>query len=301
MVSGIPRLLSVASGTSCVIGLTESGEIMGAGLNSSGTLGDNTSLNRSEFITAIGISDVVQIAVGDLSTLALRADGKVFGTGVGLNLGIGMPGAVSTFVSCIGISDAVAIAVGDKCSLVLRADGNVFAAGVNVAGCLGIGSSGLLTRTTFVSATGISLARAVANGGATMLALRADGAVYAVGSNIDGGLGNGTSLNHNTYVQSTGISNAIAIAASPYVNSVYALRSDGLVFACGYNWVGTLGDGTTINRSTYVQVPGLSSIVAISYGAALRSDGALFAVGSNSAGQLGNIPSVGRSSFVQVI
>ncbi len=35
-----------------------------------------------------------------------------------------------------------------------------------------------------------------------------------------------------------------------------ALRSDGLLFACGYNTTGQLGDNTTTNKSTFVQAIG---------------------------------------------
>jgi hypothetical protein len=45
-----------------------------------------------------------------------------------------------------------------------------------------------------------------------------------------------------------------------------ALKSDGTVWAWGYNGVGELGDGTTTNRTTPVQVSGLSGVRAIAAG-----------------------------------
>lgn len=45
-----------------------------------------------------------------------------------------------------------------------------------------------------------------------------------------------------------------------------ALRSDGAVFACGNNNYGQLGDGTTVNKSTFFQVPGLASVTALAAG-----------------------------------
>jgi len=42
-----------------------------------------------------------------------------------------------------------------------------------------------------------------------------------------------------------------------------ALRSDGLVFACGYNDSGQLGDDSVMNRSTFVQAIGISNAVAV--------------------------------------
>jgi alpha-tubulin suppressor-like RCC1 family protein len=46
-----------------------------------------------------------------------------------------------------------------------------------------------------------------------------------------------------------------AIAAGDYHTIV--LKSDGTVWAWGYNTSGQLGDGTTTNRTTPVQVSGL--------------------------------------------
>jgi len=71
-----------------------------------------------------------------------------------------------------------------------------------------------------------------------------------------------------------------------------ALKSDGTVWAWGYNGYGQLGDGTTDNRRTPVQVSNLTGVVAIaagcSYSLALKSDGTVRAWGRNDYGQLGD-------------
>jgi alpha-tubulin suppressor-like RCC1 family protein len=71
---------------------------------------------------------------------------------------------------------------------------------------------------------------------------------------------------------------------------VLARRSDGTVAAWGDNYYGELGDGTTLNRLTPVQVQGLTGITQIATGRAsyaVRSDGTLFSWGDNSNGLLG--------------
>jgi len=71
-----------------------------------------------------------------------------------------------------------------------------------------------------------------------------------------------------------------------------ALKSDGTVWAWGLNVWGQLGDGTTTNHRTPVQVSGLTRVTAIAAGmshtVALKSDGTVWAWGANSFGQLGN-------------
>ena len=100
----------------------------------------------------------------------------------------------------------------------------------------------------------------------------------------------GGSLTWNKVTFTQGTSPMIAsLGGGSYKGTV--IRSDGLVFACGYNKFGQLGDNSTVGRSTFIQVSGLSNIQVVAEGQdfsfALRSDGLVFASGSNSTGQQG--------------
>ena len=83
-----------------------------------------------------------------------------------------------------------------------------------------------------------------------------------------------------------------------------ALKEDGTVWAWGNNANGQLGDGTTTERHTPVQVSGLSNIIAIAAGSdhtiALKQDGTVWGWGSNSHGQLGDGTTTDRHTPVQV-
>jgi hypothetical protein len=82
------------------------------------------------------------------------------------------------------------------------------------------------------------------------------------------------------------------------------LRSDGTVWAWGYNGYGQLGNGTTTNTPVPAQVSGLSGVVAIAAGAnhslALRSDGTVWAWGNGAYGQLGDGATGNAATPVQV-
>ena len=84
-----------------------------------------------------------------------------------------------------------------------------------------------------------------------------------------------------------------------------ALASDGTVWAWGSNGSGHLGNGTTEDRPTPVQVMGLEDITAVAAGAshslALASDGTVWAWGRNSLGQLGDGTTENRLTPVQVV
>jgi len=70
------------------------------------------------------------------------------------------------------------------------------------------------------------------------------------------------------------------------------LQLGGSVWAWGENGYGQIGNGTTINQATPVQVGGIVGATAVSVGdvhtAVLRSDGTVFTWGHNDHGQIGN-------------
>ena len=140
-------------------------------------------------------------------------------------------------------------------------------------------------------------------GGRHTMALLANGSVWTWGSDVSGKLGDGNVspsynvTNNDSFLPlrvhgpgNAGYLNSI-IAISAGESHNMALRSDGTVWTWGWNALGQLGDGTTNDAHTPVQVVGLTNIVAISgrgyHCLALKSDGTVWAWGWNSWGQLG--------------
>ena len=69
------------------------------------------------------------------------------------------------------------------------------------------------------------------------------------------------------------------------------MKSDGTLWAWGSNWAGQLGDGTTTDKTTPVQIiSSLTDIVSIASGGehsiALKSDGTVWTWGRNWAGAI---------------
>ena len=133
-----------------------------------------------------------------------------------------------------------------------------------------------------------------------------DSTVMVCGLNSSGQLGDGTTSQRVTPVQLTTLSGIIAVSAGGNGNANHSLflKSDGTVWACGSNSSGQLGDGTTSQRNTPVQVSGLTGIKAISAGGVhslfLKSDGTVWACGFNLYGQLGNGTTVQKNTPVKI-
>ncbi len=156
------------------------------------------------------------------------------------------------------------------------------------------------------------------------LALKEDGTVWAWGRNNHGQLGDGTNENRGIPVQVKGSGGegflTDVVAVSTGRNHSIALKADGTVWAWGRNNVSQLGDRTTDNSNTPVQVqwrvylalPGSPGSYlyfpliaeAISAGSshnlALSANDTVWAWGYNAYGQLGDGTTDNRGFALQV-
>ncbi|MBI3500579.1 MAG: T9SS type A sorting domain-containing protein [Bacteroidetes bacterium] len=188
-------------------------------------------------------------------------------------------------------------------SLAVCKDGIVKICGWNLSGQLG--DSTLPDTAVPMQINSLSGIISVAAGGSFSFALKNDGTVWAWGRNYGGELGDGTTSTTGCKckppVQVIGLSGVIAIDASGHA---LALKNDGTVWAWGYNLFGELGDSTTVNKSSPVQVKVLTGIIAIEAGAshslALKNDGTVWAWGRNDNGQLGDGTTIDRWTPVKV-
>ncbi|HEY8601515.1 MAG TPA: S-layer homology domain-containing protein [Thermomicrobiales bacterium] len=205
------------------------------------------------------------------------------------------PGPVSAALN----SGITAIASGSNHSLALRQDGTVLTWGSNFpSGQTGQGSTA--DRLDPAPVQGVSGVTAIASGYLHSLAV-SGGNVYTWGDDNYGQLGNaaGDTCNsgacNRSAVQVGGLSDVKSVGAG--ARHSLAVKNDGSVYAWGINHSGALGDGSTTQRDTPVQVKGvggtgtLGGVVAVTGGEghslALKGDGTVWAWGQNSQGQLG--------------
>ena len=99
-----------------------------------------------------------------------------------------------------------------------------------------------------VQVSGLSGVVAVAAGGEYhSLAVKSDGTVWAWGDNYYGQLGDGTTTDRSMPRCRSRAFRAWWRWRAGYYHSL-AVKSDGTVWAWGYNYYGQLGDGTTTQR-----------------------------------------------------
>lgn len=135
-------------------------------------------------------------------------------------------------------------------------------------------------------------------------ALKSNGTVWCWGRNFHGQLGDETNEDKTIPVRVNGLADIAEIAVDGYRHTC-AAKNDGTAWCWGWNYYGQLGDGTTENRNTPVQVNGLADIARISAGGyrhscALKDDGTAWCWGGNQYGQLGDRTTIDRNTPVRV-
>ena len=274
------------------------------GRNTSGQLGDGTTIDRLTPVAVSGLANAIDITVGIAHACAVLADGTVrcWGNNSQGRLGDGTTIDRTTPVAVTGLSGVVGVSSSfHNCALLNN--GTVRCWGSNGIGQLGDGTS--TARPTPVQVVGLNDVVSVSTGNSHTCAVRADGTAWCWGRNDFGHLGNGTTSPFETTPQQVGgIINGVAITAGS--EHACALLANGSVQCWGVNNAGQLGDGTQTNRSLPVAVGDLgTNAVAVSTGnghsCALLADGSARCWGTNPQGQLGNGTTTVRTTPVQVV
>jgi alpha-tubulin suppressor-like RCC1 family protein len=210
-----------------------------------------------------------KVVAGGYHSLELDGDGTVWAWGENSEgqLGDGTDVSRSLPFQIPFLSNVMDIVGGPGHSVVVESDGSVWAWGANWYGQLGAGTIDQHFVPNRVPSFGGAIA--VGAGHSHTIVLRADGTVWAWGYNGEGELGNNStndSLVPVEVVTESGdpLTGVIAISAGKWHN--LAIKSDGTLWAWGWNWDGQLGDGTYTDRHFAVQVSALSNVVAAKAG-----------------------------------
>jgi alpha-tubulin suppressor-like RCC1 family protein len=295
-VTGLTSGVSAVNvGASHVCALTSAGGIKCWGGNSFGQLGNGTTTASSTPVDVTGLtSGVTAIALGDNHTCALTSSGgvKCWGYNLQGRLGNGTTTNSSTAVNVTGLTSGVTeISLGNEFSCALTSSGGAKCWGQNSSKQLGDNTSTI--RSTPVDVLGLSGVSAISAGGVHVCALTSAGGIKCWGGNSNGQLGNGATTTNGIPGDVTGLTSGVAAINAGSGRYTCALTSSGGVKCWGNNASGQLGNGSTTNSSTPVDVTGLTSGITLinagsSHTCAQISVGNLRCWGQNTQGQLGD-------------
>lgn len=305
-------IIDISGSAEHVLALTSDGRVFAWGSNSSGQLGNNSTIN-SLLPVAVDTSGVlsgqtvVAIAAGENHSFAITSDGRLFTWGkrrAGFGVTVNSLTPVELNSGGLAGKTVVAISPGGNVDLALTSEGEMYGWGNSSFGQLGTSNTYAVDPILVGSGEiGTIPVIAIAAGSSHSLALSLNGRVFSWGAAQDGALGIDNppifSVEHPVAVNTLGVlaGKTITAIASRNADNV-VVASDGSVYAWGYNLNGELGDGTSSKRSLPVAVVSSGALagqsvaetsIGDSHCLALTTDGKIFAWGDNGAGQLGSV------------
>jgi alpha-tubulin suppressor-like RCC1 family protein len=293
--TGGETMLAIAAGGLSTCVLTSQGGVKCWGDNGTGKLGDGTMEDSTLPVEVRGLSaEAKEISVGSSHTCALLSTGDIecWGRNVEGQLGNPATNFSSYPMKVEGLpGKATAVAAGNDHTCAILSSGDVVCWGENDFGELGDGTtknSGIP-----VDVKGLpEKATAIAAGGAHTCALLASGKVMCWGYDIEISQGDRSAMIGLVPEEVSGLSNGITAIALGGSHAC-AVSSSGGLQCWGRNGYGELGIGRKGDRSSPVDVKGLSqNAKSVTAGenstCAILSDGGVKCWGNNGDGQLGN-------------
>jgi len=221
-------------------------------------LGNSGSGTNRNTPTQLGIG-FKTVSVGLYNTVAISTNGTLWicGWNSSGELGQGDRTDRNSFVQVGSDNNWATVSMGNSYCLAIKTDGTLWAWGINGSGQLGLGNSGNVTNRNTPTQVGTDNDWVTVSAASShSLAIKADGTLWAWGSNNDGQLGIGsTSTSNRTSPIQVGTDNdwVTLVAASSSSHSL-AIKADGTLWAWGSNSRGQLGQGDTTNRTSPVRI-----------------------------------------------
>jgi alpha-tubulin suppressor-like RCC1 family protein len=310
--------ISVSNGATSVA-IDINGRLFTWGLGTSGQLGDGTTVSKSSPVL-IGSNSWTSVSAGAIHMTAIDTTGSLYAWGsnlygqLGGDLGLAPGVGYSTPTKIASIPGTstyswTKISVGQQYAAGITTTGALYAWGLGTSGQLGVDPINWNSVSTPTKVASLNSWIFVATGERTSAGIDTTGALYTWGSNRgalgDGMLGDGTTINKSGLVK-IGSSSWTKVFASTGINGTAFFGIDGVgrLFAWGLNYSGMLGDGTTINKSSPVQISVGTSWTTLSAGyyhtLAIDTLGRLYSWGYNGQGQLGDNSGVNSSRSTAV-
>jgi len=263
---GIFGVNSIACGEHHTVALLTDGSLCGWGLNTSGQLGINNTINRSTatIIPLPSGKSVKQFSCGGYHTVILMTDGTVYSCGLNSNgqLGNGTTNN-SLSLSIVNLpqgKNVKEVICGGYHTIVLMTDNTLYGCGLNSSGQLGINNTINQHNLIIIDSLPFgSSIKQVSCGGYHTLIIMNNNNIYCCGLNNDGQLGLNDNTNRLTFTQISSLYDKSPNIISACWTNSYVLMSDGTAYGCGSNTWGQLGSGDNIGSNSLISMKTLVS------------------------------------------
>jgi hypothetical protein len=246
---------------------------------------------------------VAQVSSSNSTEYALLTNGTVYAWGIGTNGELGNGGTGNSFETPVQVQFPAGVTIAFLPTDVMPYDtafavdttGRVWGWGQNMGGELCLGN-----RKQYDTPVRLPLPLAhvsTLGGGSNHATYDAGGTVYSCGANTDGELGDGGTQSSTTPVQVTGLGSGTVTSVVASWGDAGVLLSNGTYYDWGYNDAGQLGDGTTAQSDSPVQVTLPGQVAQVAQGGSeagngqtlvMLSNGSLYAWGNDASYQLGD-------------
>ncbi len=248
-------------GQAWFLAIKSDGTLWAWGRGNEGQLGDDSTISKSSPVQVGSLTNWASVNGGRMSSYGVTTSGTLFSWGDGASgvLGNGTATQISSPVQVGSLTNWASTSGGHYTCLALKTDGTIWGwgygpyymyggsayAGEIISSPVQIGSE-----TTWAS---LSMTYRSA------LAIRTDGTLWAWGYNTQGELGTGNTTQYwaDNIQQVGSLTNWSSVSAGKFYT--VALKTDGTIWAWGRNDEGQLGDGTTTDTSSPIQVGSLTS------------------------------------------
>lgn len=294
---------AVGAGAAHTCVVTQDRKLQCWGRNDQSQLGDGSQTDRSRPVeSSLGTARVVDLALGDEHSCALKTTGEVLCWGRGndgrLGTGTAARRSIPTLVTGLpGIASQVASGGAHSCALMQG--GGLQCWGKNNASQLGVSSPA--TRSTPAAVANIEgVIQQVALGSDFSCVMTVGNEVRCWGNGRDGRLGRGTGANIGTATAKRVISGlpSTVYRASASADFGCAATVSGAAYCWGVNGYGQLGDGMKFTNGTHIDSSGPRRVEVLGtrvaevgtgaeHACALLIDGSVWCWGRNNFGQIG--------------
>jgi alpha-tubulin suppressor-like RCC1 family protein len=294
---------SVKLGSATSFAIRTQGTLWAWGENSYGQLGLNDSTHRSSPVQVGVFVDWKSVSIGSEDSVAgIRNNNTLWTWGNDANGVLGqttnysnksVPTQVGTLANWASVS------VGRYHALATKTDGTLWSWGYNTFGQLGDATS--TDKSSPVQIGTDTNWSSISAGNDKSFASKTNGTIWAWGYAGDNLLG----LHKDGYIPNKVSTDSFYKDVSASGNGgIVAIKTNGTLWGWGSNSRGEIGDGSTSQRNSPVQIGTLSNWSDVSAGSShtmsIKTDGTLWAWGNNGAGRLGTNNTTNFSSPVQV-